>query len=137
MAMMKDALTQKALSSDQDQWKRVGNSGAFSQFFSNFEHSNIGYGFYCFKNDSEKNIKVTVTLTQEQNIKVRKNFFVMQLSARFITPLTTIVYPNSTVNEQGLTVIECRISSRSVNIVIWDIFADASKISFKTSMSTY
>lgn len=73
MAMMKDALTQKALSSDQDQWKRVGNSGAFSQFFSNFEHSNIGYGFYCFKNDSEKNIKVTVTLTQEQNIKVRKN----------------------------------------------------------------
>jgi hypothetical protein len=72
MTMMKDALVQKALSSGQDQWKRVGNSGAFGQFFSNFEHSNIGYGFYCFKNDSDRNIKVIVTLTQEQNIKVCK-----------------------------------------------------------------
>jgi hypothetical protein len=70
--MFVDSLLEKALSEDQDQWKRIGTSGPFADFYSNFEHSNIGYGFYCFKNNSSKNIKVTLILTTESNISICK-----------------------------------------------------------------
>lgn len=70
--MLKQSLLQKALAEGEDEWKKVGTFGTFSDFYSNFEHSNIGYGFYCFRNESDRDIQVTLILTQELNIKVCK-----------------------------------------------------------------
>lgn len=70
--MLKNALQHKAETADAKDWKQVSQSGTFSQLHSIFEHSNIGYGFYCFSNQSSKNIKVSVTLTQQESIKVCK-----------------------------------------------------------------
>jgi hypothetical protein len=70
--MLKQSLLQKALAEGEDEWKQVGFLGTFSDFHSNFEHSNIGYGFYAFKNESSKNIRVNLTLTKELNIKIGK-----------------------------------------------------------------
>lgn len=70
--MLKESLMQKALSEENDQWKQINPSGLFSQFYSHFEHSNTGYGFYAFRNETNRNIKVTFTLTKELNIKISK-----------------------------------------------------------------
>ena len=70
--MLVNTILNKALSEGADEWKQVGKSGIFSQFYSNFEHSNIGYGFYAFRNESNRNIQVTITLTKMLNIKSGK-----------------------------------------------------------------
>lgn len=45
--------------------------------------------------------------------------------------------PASYKNDEGLTEIKCQIRAGTSNIVIWDIYGDASNISFKTKMSTF
>ena len=72
LAMLRESLLQKALSEEEEEWTKIGTFGCFSNFYSHFEHSNIGYGFYAFRNESNKNISVTITLTKSLNIKISK-----------------------------------------------------------------
>ena len=55
--------------SENEGWVALSSSGPSSQVFSKFEHSTIGYGFYCFRNKSNKDIEVTLKATVRNNLK--------------------------------------------------------------------
>ena len=70
--MLKESLLEKALSEGEDEWNKMGSVGTYSRVFSNFEHSNIGYGFYAFRNDSDKDVEITLTMTKGMNVRYCK-----------------------------------------------------------------
>ena len=57
---------------EEEGWNALATTGLFSNVFSKFEHSSIGYGFYCFRNKSEKNIEMTLTLSQDKGVRFCK-----------------------------------------------------------------
>lgn len=70
--MLKEAILNKALNEGEDEWSKLGVMGTWSDVYSNFEHSNIGYGFYAFRNDSSKKIQVTLKMTKKLNVRFCK-----------------------------------------------------------------
>lgn len=57
---------------DPRKWKPLANRGVFNKVVSKFEHSNSGYGFYCFMNYSNKTIEVKLTMTKQKNVQFCK-----------------------------------------------------------------
>jgi len=60
---------------DVDDWNRMADNGLFSKIFSQFEHSNIGFGFYAFRNESDRNIVVTLTMKNCENVAWCKQYY--------------------------------------------------------------
>lgn len=108
------ALVNKALLESGQEWKPLGKVFTWSKVFSNFEHSNIGYGFYAFRNGSEKTLRISLEMTKRRNVK-------------FLTP-----EPFGDHGEK----IEILIPAGSTGIAIWDIYSDSSAINFKTQFRT-
>lgn len=75
----------KAKDEDTRTWKRLSDKGIFSKVFSKFEHSNTGYGFYCFSNDSDKTIEVTLTMTKQENVHFCKKLFFKEIFLIFLS----------------------------------------------------
>lgn len=99
--------------SEEDGWKPMAKSGLYSKMYSKFEHSTTGYGFYAFRNKSNKNIQVKLTMTKSVGV-------------RYLMPKAD--------KDNAVTL---KIPKGESMLTIWDIYSDASSIGFKTSLKTY
>lgn len=71
--ILKGAFKHKAeLSSKDSIWKPLAKKGPFSKVLAKFDHGNTGYGFYCFKNDSDKTIEIQLSMTKQLNVQFCK-----------------------------------------------------------------
>lgn len=77
--MLKQAILNKALAEGEDEWNKLGMFGTWSYVYSNFEHSNIGYGFYAFRNESSKRIQVSLEMTKRLNVRFCNFLIIIKL----------------------------------------------------------
>ena len=147
------ALYHKAKSTTEE-WAPLTPAGVFSKLLCKFEHSSIGYGFYCFRNQTIKNIEIRLTMKDPINVRFcKENPFIFLnlmilvktsnglflgvyrlekfLLAYFFSYLW-LVFPRG----ENLAVT-LRIDAGSSKMAIWDIYDDSSSINFKTSVNTY
>lgn len=69
------AMYHKASQTPEIEWIQLTERGEFSKVVSVFEHSNTGYGYYCFKNNTKKTIEIELKMDQCINLQFCKLFF--------------------------------------------------------------